>query len=121
MTILGFLSEFYEIKELIYDKLNDGYKFIGPQEKSSTEFEFLVITKILFWQRGPYVKMRWEQLKALQYELPKHSQDRVKHLIDNEFSLSITYHNMAIIKMCWDLGQCILRKGWNRTDIWETR
>lgn len=106
-----FLSEFYEIKELIYDKLNAGYKFIGPQEKLFTEFEFLVITKILVGSRALRKDEMLGTVKALQYELPKHSQDRVKHLIDNEiFHYQSPYHNMAIIKMCWDLGQCILRK-----------
>lgn len=106
-----FLSEFYEIKELIYDKSNAGYKFIGSQEKSFTEFEFLVITKILFGSRALRKDEMLGTVKALQNELPKHSQDRVKHLIDNEiFHYRSPYHNMAIIKMCWDLGQCILRK-----------
>ena len=106
-----FLSEIYEVKELIYDKLNDGYRLIGCQKKSFTEFEFFVIAKILFGSRALRKDEMLGTIEALQSELPKYSQDRVKRLIDNEiFYYQSPYHNTAVMKMCWDLGQCILRK-----------
>ncbi|WP_302298197.1 helix-turn-helix transcriptional regulator [Phascolarctobacterium faecium] len=106
-----FLTEFYETKELIYDQLNDGYKFIGNQEKVFTEFEFLIIAKILFGSRALRKDEMIETVNTLKDELPKYNQDRVKHLLDNEiFHYHSPSHNKAIIKMCWDLGQCILRK-----------
>jgi len=106
-----FLSESYARTELIYDKFVDGYKFTWCQKKVFTEFEFLVISKVLFASKALRKDEMIGTINALQAELPKHSQDRVKHLLDNEiFHYQSPSHNKAIIKMCWDLGQSILRK-----------
>lgn len=106
-----FLSESYARTELIYDKFVDGYKFTGCQKKTFTEFEFLVISKVLFASKALRKDEMIGTINALKAELPKHSQDKVKHLLDNEiFHYQPPSHNKAIIKMCWDIGQSILRK-----------
>ena len=106
-----FLSDSYATTELVYDKFIDGYKFTGCQKKTFTEFEFLVISKVLFASKALRKDEMIGTVNALQSELPKHSQERVKHLLDNEiFHYQSPSHDKAIIKMCWDLVQSMLRK-----------
>lgn len=106
-----FLSDIYTSNELIFDKEHNAYYLTGDKHIDVSSVEILALVKILLSSRA----FRKDEMAGLISSMCSLvSSDKKKHISQLLFSELDSYtspnHNKAILKIQWDLGQCILKQ-----------
>lgn len=106
-----FLSEIYPWNELVFDREVNAYYIKGQGQISISSVEAIALLKILLASRA----FRKDEMQVLINALSSMGSLKVKKQIDklisNEFYEYIApIHNKPVIKMIWDLNQCIEKR-----------
>lgn len=106
-----FLSEIYSNHELLFHKSKNVYYMSGHLKSELSSVEVMALLKILLSSRA----FRSDEMKGLVSAiggLVKHdSHKKLEELISTEMQNYISpIHNQAILKIQWDLNQCIQMK-----------
>ncbi|MVX65936.1 WYL domain-containing protein [Clostridium chromiireducens] len=106
-----YLSDNYDNEELIYDYEKRGYKIENQNLEMISSVEIFAFIKILIESRA-FCKEEMEGLLiSIISIIGKQEQKVIKNLVKNEiFHFQPLSHKKPILKIMWDIGQCILRK-----------
>ncbi|MFQ6971661.1 MAG: hypothetical protein ACLRTG_10610 [Enterocloster aldenensis] len=109
-AIRNFLSDGYLGQEVVFDRMSNTYRMTGSIKKTLTEVEYTAITVILLGSKA----LRADEMNGLVKSLGKLTERRAEG-VKTEISRMLceyveTVHYNAILKMQWDLFQCIKRK-----------
>lgn len=109
--IRNYLADNFENEELIYDYEKKGYRIKSENCEIISSIEIFAFIKILIESRA-FCKAEMEGLlNSIISIVGKQEQKIIKNLVKNEiFHFQPLSHNKAILKIMWDIGQCILRK-----------
>jgi predicted DNA-binding transcriptional regulator YafY len=106
-----FLSEIYTSNELIFDKENSAYYLTGCYQLDVSGVEILALLKILMSSRAFRKDEISGLISAICSLIPADKQKNISQLLLSEVdNYSSPNHNKAILKIQWDLGQCILKQ-----------
>lgn len=108
--IRNFLAEGYLGQEVIFDRMSNTYQMTGLIKKSLTEVEYTAIIAILLGSRA----LREDEMNGLAESLAQLTEYRAEGVKTEIRGISGKYsepaHSNAILKMQWDLFQCIKKK-----------
>lgn len=108
--IRNFLSDGYLGQEVVFDRMSNTYRMTGSIKKTLTEVEYTAITVILLGSKA----LRADEMNGLVRSLGKLTEHRAEGLKTEIVRMLCEYvetaHYNAILKMQWDLFQCIKRK-----------
>lgn len=108
--IRNFLSEGYLGQEVIFDRMSNTYRMTGSIKKTLAEVEYTAMIAILLGSKA----LRKDEMNGLVKSLGKlteHSAEGLKAEINQMlYEYVETAHSNAVLKMQWDLFQCIKRK-----------
>ena len=109
-AIRNFLSENYSGQEVVFDRTSNTYYMTGPTRKILTEVEYTAISTILLGSKA----LRQDEMNGLMKSLRELTEHGNRNLQDELGQMLSEYdgssHEYAILKMQWDLYQCIKRK-----------
>lgn len=109
--IRAYLSDYFLGEELIYDYQNKGYIISNENEKYFSGVEIFALTKIVLESRAFTKKEMKGLIEIILTIAPKQERHIVKNLILNElFHFQELTHGKPILKMLWDLAQCVQKK-----------
>lgn len=106
-----YLADNYNNQELIYDYEKRGYKIENQNCEMISSVEIFAFIKILIESRA-FCKEEMEGLlNSIISIVGQQEQKIIKNLVNNEiFHFQPLSHNKPILKIMWDIGQCIMRK-----------
>ena len=106
-----FLSEIYTSNELIFNKEHKAYHLTGCHQINVSGVEILALLKMLMGSRAFRKDEISGLISAICSLIPADKQRHISQLILSEMDNYISpNHNKAILKIQWDLGQCILKQ-----------
>ena len=106
-----FLSEIYTRNELVFDKEHNAYCITGCHRVDLSGVEILALLKILISSRAFRKDEIVGMVSAISRLNSDHKQESISKLIINEMNSYVSpRHNKAILKLHWDLEQCIMRQ-----------
>lgn len=104
------MSENYSGQEVVFDRTSNTYYMTGPTRKILTEVEYTAISTILLGSKA----LRQDEMNGLMKSLRELTEHGNRNLQDELGQMLSEYdgssHEYAILKMQWDLYQCIKRK-----------
>ena len=106
-----FLSEIYSTSELRFDRVSNLYYLTGYHNVEITGVELMALLKILMNSRA-FIK---EEMEGILSEIiclvSRENQKNLIEAVKNEIDTYVgPIHKKAILKLQWDLNQCILRQ-----------
>lgn len=106
-----YLADNYDNQQLIYDYEKRGYKIENQNCEMISSVEIFAFIKILIESRA-FCKEEMEGLlNSIISIIGQQEQKIIKSLVKNEiFHFQPLSHNKPILKIMWDIGQCIMRK-----------
>ncbi|MEI7025181.1 helix-turn-helix transcriptional regulator [Paenibacillus sp. y28] len=109
--VRAYIADQYPGEHVLYDYQEKGYRLEKPDDTGVTPVEVFALVKILLESRA-FCKAEMEGLlDAVSAMVSKPEQRAIKELVMNEkFHYQALTHGKPVLKMIWDLGQCILRK-----------
>lgn len=109
--IRSYLSDNYESESILYDHEKHGYYLSRSRSDMMSTVEIFSIIKILLESRAFSKDEMYGIVKSVFSYVPKLEAKNMKQLILNElYHFQPISHDKPILKMIWDLGQCILKK-----------
>lgn len=106
-----FLSEIYASRELIFDRAKNVYYMSSCHQVEVSRVEIIALLKILISSRAFRNDEMMGLVGAISSLIEQDGQRQVKELVTNEMQNYISpTHNKAIMKMQWDLNQCIMKQ-----------
>lgn len=109
--IRNYLSDNYETKNISYDHKQNGYYLDGNKKEILSTVEIFSIIKILLESRAFCKEEMKGIVNSIFSYIPKLESKSIKLLILNElYHFEPVKHEKPLLKMIWDLGQCILKK-----------
>lgn len=109
-AVRNFLAESYSGREIIFEPKGKFYYMTGSRKRMMTEVELTAIANILLGSRA----LRKDEMSGL-IESLKQVTEYIHSDIERELThwtgkYDGSYHYSAVLKMQWDLLQCINRK-----------
>ena len=105
-----FLSEIYTKNELLFDKARNGYFITGRHQIDFSGVEIVALLKILISSRAFRKDEMVGLVSAIVSLVPADKKANISQLLCSELESYISpQHNKAILKIHWDVEQCILR------------
>lgn len=109
--VRNYMADHYPGEEIVYDRHLRGYKIESHLDKTLSAVEVFAIIKILLESRAFCQEEMDGLLNIIHSLISKDEQRTIKELIINEkFHFQQLTHGKPLLKMLWDLGQCILKK-----------
>lgn len=109
--IRNYLSDNYEAETILYDHKQNGYYLDGNKKDILSTVEIFSIIKILLESRAFCKEEMQGIVNSIFSYVPKLETKSIKTLVLNElYHFKPVTHEKPMLKMIWDLGQCILRK-----------
>lgn len=106
-----FLSEIYTNKELLFDRTRKVYYLTGVNNTEISAIEICSIVKIIINSRAFNKAEMMGIIKSISKLIPIEKQKILNDLIYSEMtSYRELSHGKAILKMNWDLNQCIFNQ-----------
>ena len=106
-----FLSEIYTRNELVFDKEHNAYCITGCHRVDLSGVEILALLKILISSRAFRKDEIVGMVSAISSLTPTDKKEKISQLLFSEMDSYISpQHNKAILKLHWDLEQCILKQ-----------
>ena len=106
-----FLSEIYTSNELIFHRDNKTYYLTGIYNVDISSVEIISVLKILIssraFRKDEMVELISRLSNLISYESKQNIKEQLISELDNYSSLC---HNKPILKIHWDLSQCILKQ-----------
>lgn len=108
--IRNFLSEMYAGQEIIYDRKSNTYYMAGVIKRMLTEVEYTALVTILLGSRA----LRQDEMKGLICSLERVSEHSGSPIVADEVKIEKKDQEQfpvkPLLKMQWDLYQCIQRR-----------
>lgn len=109
--IRNYLSDNYEAENILYDYKQNGYYLDGNKKEILSTVEIFSIIKILLESRAFCKEEMQGIVNSIFSYIPKLETKTIKSLVLNElYHFQPVTHEKPMLKMIWDLGQCILKK-----------
>ena len=109
--IRNYLSDNYETENILYDHKCNGYYLDSNKKNILSTVEIFSIIKIILESRAFCREEMHGIISSIFAYVPKLESKTIKSLILNElYHFQEISHKKPILKMIWDLGQCILKK-----------
>lgn len=109
--IRNYLSDSHETEKVLYDHKHNGYYLDGNNKSTLSTVEMFSIIKILLESRAFCKEEMQGIVNSIFSYVPKLESKSIKSLVLNElYHFQPVTHEKPMLKMIWDLGQCILRK-----------
>lgn len=109
--IRNYLANNFEGEQIIYDYQNRGYIIENQNDNVISAVEVFILIKILIESRAFCNEEMDGLINSIFSLISKQEQNTIKALVANEvFHFQPLTNSNSILKMIWDLNQCILKK-----------
>lgn len=118
--IRNYLANNYDMENIIYDYKNNVYYLEKNKQRTLTTIQIFSMIKILLESRAFCKDEMKGIIDSIFSYVPKIESKEIKSLVLNElYHFQPLTHEKPILKLIWDLGECILKKEIIKIDFYK--